>query len=156
MRNFLSGPLLNFLLPCFYGKRTIMKITDICKHPFCCAIPLNICLVALVCYILWGQGHPAICSLKTDMCYEYHFKQITVIVINRNNNNSSNVVFYHSSDWSWTLHIKVKIETWKNIEERHIDADSGKCLAWGAIKEEQLIWVLQPIHPCLAACFSPD
>lgn len=39
------------------------------------------------------------------------------------------MVFNHSCDWSRTLQTNVKIENWKIIEERHIDAGSGKCLA---------------------------
>lgn len=39
------------------------------------------------------------------------------------------MVFYYSFEWSRTLHANVKVENWKIIEERHIDAGSGKCLA---------------------------
>lgn len=81
MRNFLSVPLLNFLSPCLFGKLTIMKIIDVCNHPFCCAIPLNYLFgyLSVLCrlrsgtpfYLFFEDRYGLWVSLQTNSCYYY-------------------------------------------------------------------------------------
>lgn len=139
MRNFLSIPLLNFLSPCLFARLTIMKMGDFSSHPFCCAIPWTICLVVLECH---GQGLSLLFVLgKQLLCYGYHFKQVTVIVINSKNNNKNNnnctCFFTIHQIVSRAFHANIKKENWKIKEERSIDPSSVKCLIWGAIKENR-------------------
>lgn len=142
MRNFLSIPLLNFLSPCLFARLTTMKMGDFSSHPFCCAIPWTICLVVLECHGLWGQGLSLLFVLgKQLLCYGYHFKQVTVIVINSKNNNKNNnnctCFFTIHQIVSRAFHANIKKENWKIKEERSIDPSSVKCLIWGAIKENR-------------------
>lgn len=111
-RNFLSIPLLNFLSPCLFAKLTIMKITDLCSHPFYCVIHLNYvfdCLKsAVVC--LWNcHFYLYFENFYWFMNTTSNHSKVTVIVNSNNkynNHNNCTCLMYIHQTVSRAVHVK--------------------------------------------------